>query len=219
MTLRDKNYLYSLQSHKEYGFSTGIDKQRRQVLLGILEPQLLALFFTPTGDLIMTEKRMLGSRIGKGSTPRHMPDSDLLGDHPEVVAWQEELGLVEKQILIKKFFVPLSHFQPMDMTQSQVRKDEDLIEHSGREKHAYPDSPTAETSGAGTDSKPWEYEGIGIEDVPWHHLEYLANPTAFEEEERADLSTRIQDWLDRGDFVLWWGNDYDVNKNGEVVSS
>jgi hypothetical protein len=219
MTLRNKDYLYSLQSHKEYGFSTGIDKQGRQVLIGILEPQLLALFFTPTGDLITTEKRLLGSQIVNGNRPRHMPDSDLLGDNPEILAWQEELGLVEKQILIKKFFVPFSHFQIKDTTQSQVRKDEDSIEHSGREKAAGPDSSSAESRRAETDSKPWEYEGIGIEDVPWHHLEFLANPSAFEEEEQANLPTRIQEWLDRGDFVLWWGNDYDVNNHGEVVSS
>jgi hypothetical protein len=68
-------------------------------------------------------------------------------------------------------------------------------------------------------SKPWEYDGVGIEDLPWHYRAFLANPATVEERDRKTLQEEIENWIRRGDFVLWWGNDFDINRDGEVVSS
>ncbi len=63
-----------------------------------------------------------------------------------------------------------------------------------------------------------EYEA-GIEDLPEHLAEFLANPEGYEKDERDRLSEFIQGWIQRGQFVFLWGNDYWVDNTGEVTDS
>jgi hypothetical protein len=59
---------------------------------------------------------------------------------------------------------------------------------------------------------------IGIEDYPDHFEEILSDPKACEEEKN-DIRDSIRLWDKAGQFVLLWGNDYWLDRSGEVVSS
>lgn len=60
---------------------------------------------------------------------------------------------------------------------------------------------------------------IGIADLPQHYQEVLDQPEGFDEDIRGNLLDDIRQWQLRGDFVLYWDEDYYLNKDGEVVSS
>ena len=60
---------------------------------------------------------------------------------------------------------------------------------------------------------------IGIADLPQHYQEVLDHPESVDKDRRLDLLDDIRQWQVRGDFVLYWDEDYYVNKDGEVVSS
>jgi hypothetical protein len=60
--------------------------------------------------------------------------------------------------------------------------------------------------------------GIGIRDYPEHFAEVLSDPEASEEEKEGVLES-LPEWEADGQFVLWWGNDYWLNGDGEVTSS
>jgi hypothetical protein len=60
--------------------------------------------------------------------------------------------------------------------------------------------------------------GIGIRDYPEHFSEVMSDPETTEEEKANELECESQ-WEADGQFVLWWGNDYWLNGEGEVTSS
>lgn len=60
---------------------------------------------------------------------------------------------------------------------------------------------------------------IGIQDLPEHYLEFLANRDTYDEERRRELQSDVDNWLRDGDFVLYWTEDYYLDRTGEVVSS
>lgn len=60
---------------------------------------------------------------------------------------------------------------------------------------------------------------IRIDDIPEHYQKFLSDPSQYEPERQEELAGDIRKWVDDGDFVLWWGEDYYVDKEGEVVSS
>jgi hypothetical protein len=60
---------------------------------------------------------------------------------------------------------------------------------------------------------------VGISDLPEHYQDFLNNPEKFDEQRRAELSGDVQRWFSEGDFVLWWGEDYYLDKEGDVSSS
>jgi hypothetical protein len=59
---------------------------------------------------------------------------------------------------------------------------------------------------------------IGIEDYPSHFQEILTAPDA-DDGEKADIRESMTLWDKDGQFVLQWGNDYWLDKSGEIVSS
>src|SRR5205814_740764 len=59
---------------------------------------------------------------------------------------------------------------------------------------------------------------VGIEDYPSHFQEILNDPAAGDSE-KADVLDSMKLWDKDGQFVLQWGNDYWLDKAGEVVSS
>jgi len=60
---------------------------------------------------------------------------------------------------------------------------------------------------------------IGIADLPQHYQEVLDHPESCDKDRRLDLLDDIRQWQVRGNFVLYWDEDYYLNKDGEVVSS
>ena len=62
---------------------------------------------------------------------------------------------------------------------------------------------------------------LGIEDRPDHYETFLKAPELEEpdEEEREGMFEQIREWDEENSFVLYWGNDYWVNADGEVTSS
>lgn len=59
---------------------------------------------------------------------------------------------------------------------------------------------------------------IGIEDYPVHFHEVLSDPNA-DEERKTYIRSAIEQWDNAGQFVLQWGNDYWLDRNGCVVST
>jgi hypothetical protein len=60
---------------------------------------------------------------------------------------------------------------------------------------------------------------IGIEVFPRHFSEFLENPNdpIYDDQQRLSLSSEITKWGERGDFVVWWNEEYWVDKKGEGV--
>jgi hypothetical protein len=61
---------------------------------------------------------------------------------------------------------------------------------------------------------------VGIEDLPSWHAEFLAHPDRFtldEQEHHLDFLKNVWDANDQ--FVFRWGNDYWIDRRGEVVAS
>ena len=60
---------------------------------------------------------------------------------------------------------------------------------------------------------------VGIRELPEHYEEVIEHPERFESSRLEQLQADIQEWRARGDFVLYWSENYYLDKNGEVVSS
>jgi len=58
---------------------------------------------------------------------------------------------------------------------------------------------------------------IGIEDLPRHFNKFLKDPASFSKDEQFNYPEIIRDWTTDGNFVLWLGRDYYLNKDGEVI--
>jgi hypothetical protein len=69
------------------------------------------------------------------------------------------------------------------------------------------------------EDSPWDRSGIGIEDYPPHFQDFVADPDAEDEEGRRFMRRCMEDWERDEQFVLWWGNDYWLDKTGKIVSS
>jgi hypothetical protein len=63
-------------------------------------------------------------------------------------------------------------------------------------------------------------QGLGIADLPGFYEDLLEDPDSEPDEaERAERLKSIQEWIEDGAFVLYWGNDLWVDGTGEVTSS
>jgi hypothetical protein len=60
---------------------------------------------------------------------------------------------------------------------------------------------------------------IGIADFDKLDQEFLDDETQFPEEERQDMRDMIDEWIQRGDFVFWWVNDFWCGPDGFIHSS
>ena len=60
---------------------------------------------------------------------------------------------------------------------------------------------------------------IGIEDLPEHYQEVLDHPEQYDAERLTELQGDIRDWRERGSFVLYWVEDYYLDRDGDVESS
>ena len=59
---------------------------------------------------------------------------------------------------------------------------------------------------------------VGIQDYPPDFDDTLSNPKSSDEEKRSARES-IKMWKKEREFVFWWGNDYWLDKSGEVVAS
>lgn len=86
-----ENHLFPIQGYEEE-FCTGTCADGRQVVIGLLEPQLRAYFFDPQGNL-----------LGKEHRPYQKPIK--WGDNSAIYnEWQRELGFLSGTIHVRGFF-------------------------------------------------------------------------------------------------------------------
>lgn len=103
--------LYPIQPKQGY-FDAGMTGDGRQVLMGLHCPDLVAIFFGPSGDLIRHDARRLEflqrrSVIVDGESVEGMVGAYDIHDEripSRVVAWQEELEFRAATIRVKRFF-------------------------------------------------------------------------------------------------------------------
>jgi hypothetical protein len=70
--------------------------------------------------------------------------------------------------------------------------------------------------------KPFEIpeRGIGIRDLPDHYQEIVNGSTQYlDEEELRAAQEDIRAWLEHGDFVLCWAEEYYMDHDGELVAT
>ncbi len=60
---------------------------------------------------------------------------------------------------------------------------------------------------------------IAIRDLPDYLQDFVEDPSKSEDERRESLSKYLASWRKSGDFVLVWDEDYEMNAQGEVVST
>jgi hypothetical protein len=154
---------YTVRNNGQY-FTTGIDGQGRQVLMGLLfgaaSPEVVGVFFDKSGDFLGSVAEPVGPRPN---------EDDEAAAYRTLAGLQRTIGLTPASISIKKFWL------------------------ADRQ--------------------------VGISDLPEHYQDFLNNPGEFDERRRAELSGDVQRWFLEGDFVLWWGEDYYLDKDGDVSSS
>jgi hypothetical protein len=92
--------LYPIKDSRD--FRTGLVSDRRQVVMGLLCPYLVAVFFDPEGNLLGTQKRDLPF-MREQQPPYNIYDKRV-EDH--LRRWQEEIGYSPKTIKVKRFMIP-----------------------------------------------------------------------------------------------------------------
>jgi hypothetical protein len=60
---------------------------------------------------------------------------------------------------------------------------------------------------------------IGIRDLPDHYQEAIDQADDYDEDERREILEDVHLWCERGDFVLWFTQDYYMTAEGEVDST
>ncbi len=62
---------------------------------------------------------------------------------------------------------------------------------------------------------------VAICPLPRHYQEFVDDPEnpSFDEEQRERFPDYIREWVENEEFVLLWGNDYWMDKNGKITSS
>jgi hypothetical protein len=61
-------------------------------------------------------------------------------------------------------------------------------------------------------------DGFAIAPIPKDWQSAIADPEIVGTEQQ-DFIVMVQGWIDRGGFVLYWGNEYHLDSSGEVVGS
>ena len=170
---------------------TGKTDDGRQVLMGLLCPELIAVFFDAAGDFLQVEPRALTQLPPRQGVVRVSWETtagvqSLEGIRPgpyqmydptfeetlarDLAAWKREIGFQEAPITVREFFLD-DHF-------------------------------------------------LGIRRLPDHLQEFRNNPESVADiEERREMEDRIREWESLDQFVLWWGKDYYLSRDGDVEST
>jgi hypothetical protein len=134
---------YPIKTHEPYGFWTGLTPGNKQVLMGLLCPNLVAFFFDAGGTLLAVEQRPLALFQGV-APPYDIYDERIPG---EVASWQSEMGLRPAPIKVKKFF-----------TQEPYAGIEDYPDHFG-EVLSDPEAGRAEKEDVCESMRLWDKDG------------------------------------------------------------
>jgi hypothetical protein len=60
---------------------------------------------------------------------------------------------------------------------------------------------------------------IGVRDMPDYLEDFIAQPEAYDSARTANLSAYIRDWTAQKRFVLQWDEEYEMDTDGNVLSS
>ncbi len=91
-----------------YDYETGVCADGRQVVMGLLCPELVAFFFDAQGNLVSREGRHWSDAAGK--IAGHQPPYHISSDEFDALidaerkAWQVELGYSPATIRVKEFY-------------------------------------------------------------------------------------------------------------------
>jgi hypothetical protein len=107
-----ESHLYLIQSGQGY-FDAGMTADGRQVFVGLNCPDIVALFFDFSGNLVNHESRRLEFLQHSGAFVDGDPIERMVGVYdildmrilPRIAAWQEELGLRPATIRVKRVFL------------------------------------------------------------------------------------------------------------------
>jgi len=173
-------------------FYTGTIADGRQVLMGLLCPKLVAVFFDADGNLLQVESRPLS---------RLPPRQGAIG-----VSWETDVGVLSLEgVRPGPYQVYDPHFQ--------AALTRDLA--AWKREIQFQDAPITVREFFLDD------RFLGIRRLPDHLQEFKENPdnVAKDEEERRGLEDRIREWESLGQFVLLWGEDYWMSRDGDVEST
>ncbi|QDV36890.1 hypothetical protein [Tautonia plasticadhaerens] len=110
---RDEAKLHSIRPDQGY-FEAGMTGDGRQVLMGVYCPNLVAIFFDASGDMLGHEARHLEFLQRSGVLVDGQPIEGMVGHYdidddriaPRLGAWQGEMGFRPATIRVKRFFIP-----------------------------------------------------------------------------------------------------------------
>lgn len=139
--LREPNRLYSIEGYPHHGYWTGTTPARTQVLVVVLSPKIIAIFFDEKGNLVGVQERAISSemlamahRIGFHEALRTQGDQ-------EISDWLDSLGAHESVVKVKRFFLTDYHigiddfprvFQEVLQLPSAYSEDEKRVAESER---------------------------------------------------------------------------------------
>ncbi len=111
---RDRSYLYAIQTHEDSFFHAGLAGDGRSVLMGLLCPYLVSIFFDAEGNLLEVQKRSLEFLQARGVFVDGEPIEGQVRTYniyderiPERLAeWQQSMGVFPSPIRVKRFFLP-----------------------------------------------------------------------------------------------------------------
>jgi hypothetical protein len=61
--------------------------------------------------------------------------------------------------------------------------------------------------------------GLAVAPFPTHLQEFLDDPSDYDEEDYTNCCEMLSRWITEGNFVLYWGNEYQLNPDGVVIAS
>ena len=106
MPRKPKHRLFPIQNHG-YDFFTGVCADGRQVVMGLLCPELVAFFFGAEGNYLGREERPWSAAAGKLAGRK--PPYSIFGDRfralicKQLKEWQDELEFHAATIRVKEF--------------------------------------------------------------------------------------------------------------------
>lgn len=60
---------------------------------------------------------------------------------------------------------------------------------------------------------------IAIRELPDYLKDYIQAPNDFPADRAIHLATAVEEWRKKGAFVLIWGEDYEMSRDGDIESS
>lgn len=96
---------YVIQSENDYDWEVGHTGRDEQVLIGVYDSSVVAVFFDGSGNLQRFECRpsSLTAQVDQRSTDDSSDDASL---ESLLAAWKAEIGFVRSEIQVSRFFIP-----------------------------------------------------------------------------------------------------------------